>query len=126
MNKIENCEKAFRKLTSFLAEPQNSEINQAGVIQAFEYNFEVFWKAFKQIAVEQGVADTQLPRQALIAAFHLKLIEDQTIWVQMMKDRNNTSHTYNEEIALEIYERIKTQYASEFEMALMNMKNFTR
>jgi len=124
MNIIEKCEKAFQKLVSFLAEPQTSEAIKAGVIQAFEYNFEIFWKAFKIFAVAQGFEDPPSPRKALTAAFALKIIEDEATWVQMMKDRNNTSHTYNETIALEIYERIKTSYAYEFEIALNNMKNF--
>ncbi len=124
MNKIEKCEKSFNKLKLFLSEPQFSDVVKAGVIQAFEYNFEIFWKAFKHLAAEQGIADSQSPRQALIAAYHLKIINNESIWVQMMKDRNNTSHTYNEELADLIFERIKTQYASEFELALINMKNF--
>jgi nucleotidyltransferase substrate binding protein (TIGR01987 family) len=124
MNNIEKCEKALSKLVLFLSEKNVTEAVKAGIIQAFEYNYDVFWKAFKKLAVEQGFEDPQSPRKALASAFQLKIIDNETIWIKMMKDRNDTSHTYNEDLANQIYEKIKATYKSEFENALAKIKSF--
>jgi nucleotidyltransferase substrate binding protein (TIGR01987 family) len=123
MNSLEKCEKALSKLTEFLAEKNMTEATKAGVIQAFKFTYEVFWKHFQKIAINQGIETPNSPRQAVVFAFSLGLIEDEKSWIAMMRDRNETSHTYNEDVAEKIFQKIKDVYRSQFEKVLLKMKD---
>jgi nucleotidyltransferase substrate binding protein (TIGR01987 family) len=105
--------KALSKLREFTAAPIANDRDRAGVIQAFEFTFEQCWKAFQRIAAAQGVAAAS-PRQALEAALRLELIraEDENAWLDMLCDRNMTSHLYQETIVLEIAQRVVDRYQS--------------
>ncbi|PCJ25116.1 MAG: nucleotidyltransferase [Rickettsiales bacterium] len=81
-------------------------------IQRFEYSIELFWKFLKKILQREG-RPVQLPREILKESFQAHLIDNEQIWIDMLIDRNQTSHTYNEDLADEIYQRIKTTHLSE-------------
>ncbi len=108
---LSNLAKAFASLESFLDEEVKSDRDRAGVIQAFEYTFELCWKFLQKMAWAEGLQAAS-PRQALKAAFQLGLItsEDEEHWLGMLGDRNNTVHTYRAEIAQEIFLRIRDNY----------------
>lgn len=108
---LTNLELALRSLERFLDEPVVSDRDRAGVLQAFEYTFELSWKAAQKIAADQGLS-AQSPRQALKAAFQLGLIplEEEETWLSMLDDRNRTVHTYRAELAKEIFVRVKDRY----------------
>lgn len=91
-----NLKQAFGQLESYLSEPAKTDRDRAGVIQAFEFTFEQFWKAFQKVAGAQGL-EANSPRQALQAAFQIRLIEsmEENVWLEMLKDRNLTSHVYH-------------------------------
>jgi len=76
-------------------------------IQRFEFSIELFWKALKKKLFYGYGIDAQSPKTVLQQAYINKLISDEKIWLDMLKDRNLTSHTYNQELALEIYYRIQ-------------------
>ena len=78
-------------------------------IQRFEFCIELFWKVFKKIANKEGL-EAKTPKQALQNAFQMKLIDNEAIWLNMLEDRNQSSHTYNEELALKIYSNISDYY----------------
>ena len=108
---VDNFGKALSKLREFTATPIVDDRDRAGIIQAFEFTFEQCWKAFQRIAMAQGIA-TASPRQALEAAVRLKLIrrEDENAWLDMLRDRNMTSHLYQESLALEIAQQVMDRY----------------
>jgi nucleotidyltransferase substrate binding protein (TIGR01987 family) len=110
---VDNFGKALAKLREFTAAPIAEDRDRAGIIQAFEFTFEQCWKAFQQIAAAQGIAAAS-PRQALAAAMRLKLIrrEDEDSWLDMLRDRNMTSHLYQEALVLEIAQRVVDRYLS--------------
>jgi len=107
----ENFAKALAKLNEFVATPIVTERDRAGVIQAFEFTFEQCWKTFQRILVAQGY-DAHSPRESLKGAMQLKIIQasDEEIWLQMLRDRNLTSHLYHEKLAIEIADRIVNDY----------------
>jgi nucleotidyltransferase substrate binding protein (TIGR01987 family) len=107
-----NLSRACGELTQFIRESTGRKIEIAGVIQAFEFTFETCWHLFQKIAAYQGT-DAAMPRLAIAAAFQMNLIQDEGVWLQMMKDRNRTSHTYNQETAKAIYDAIVASYAPE-------------
>jgi nucleotidyltransferase substrate binding protein (TIGR01987 family) len=62
----------------------------------------------------EGIDEAKSPRSTLKEAFQYGLIEDGELWIDMLKDRNLTSHIYDESAALEIYEKIITSSISFF------------
>jgi nucleotidyltransferase substrate binding protein (TIGR01987 family) len=80
-----------------------------GTIQRFEFTFELAWKLLRAILQERGVS-TNSPKITIKEAFREKLFEDGQGWIDMLEDRNLTSHTYKQDLAKEIYERIKNKH----------------
>jgi len=78
-------------------------------IQRFELTIELFWKTPKHLLARYG-RDVTLPLDALRQAYAAGWIDNEEIWLGMMRDRNLTSHTYRKELALEIYGRIREYY----------------
>lgn len=78
-------------------------------IQRFEFTFELFWKTLKRFLYLEGV-ETKSPRETLKMAYQLKWLNDEQLWLNMLRDRNETSHVYDEDKAKEIYNKIKQYY----------------
>ncbi|WP_114325739.1 nucleotidyltransferase substrate binding protein [Candidatus Colwellia aromaticivorans] len=93
---------------------QLSPLEEQGLIQAFEYNFELAWNVIKDFYGSQGETDIQGSRDAFRLAFKRGLIQQGDIWMGMIKSRIQTSHTYNEKTAKEVIDKIKCQYLKEF------------
>jgi nucleotidyltransferase substrate binding protein (TIGR01987 family) len=90
------------------------EMIKEGLIQRFEYTHELAWNVMKDYAEYQGNTNVGGSRDATREAFELKLITDGTVWMDMIASRNNTSHTYNEATANEIYAKILNEYFPAF------------
>ena len=97
---------------------QLNDFEADGLIQRFEFTFELAWKLMKSYAEFQGT-DKEImgSRDAIRWAFENKIINDSGIWMEMVKRRNDTSHTYDEETAAEVVIHIKDSYYQAF-MAL--------
>ena len=115
-NKVENLRKAVERLSEGILELQanQSSIVRDGVIQRFEFTTELAWKATREYLMDQGFVDINSPKSVMKEAFSYGLITDDKIWIQLLNDRNLTSHIYKEEIADEICERIIKTYFQEF------------
>ena len=115
-NKVENLRKAVERLSEGILELQanQSSIVRDGVIHRFEFTTELAWKATREYLMDQGFVDINSPKSVMKEAFSYGLITDDKIWVQLLNDRNLTSHIYKEEIADEICERIIKTYFQEF------------
>jgi len=74
-------------------------------IKRFCYTYDLCCKILKKLLFAHGI-DTGSPREAIKAAFKENWINDEAIWIQMLKDRNITSHTYHEETANQVYQDI--------------------
>ena len=92
-----------------------SELERQGLIQAFEYTHELAWKTMKDFLESRGNASIYGSRDATREAFKLGLIQDGEVWMDMIKNRNRSSHTYNEATAEEIANAIVEEYLQEFE-----------
>jgi nucleotidyltransferase substrate binding protein (TIGR01987 family) len=98
------------------------EMIKEGLIQRFEYTHELAWNVMKDYATYQGNPDVGGSRDATREAFHLKLVSDGKLWMEMIGSRNKTSHTYNEEIVDEIYTKIINDYYPAFLEFQKNME----
>ena len=98
------------------------EIIREGLIQRFEYTHELGWNVMKDYATYQGNPNIGGSRDATREAFQLQLISDGRLWMDMIGSRNKTSHTYNEETADEIYNKILKDYYPAFLEFQKNME----
>ena len=106
---------ALNRLEEALKKDLNDDIIIDGIIQRFEFTFEQSWKVMKLYLEDQGILDEAMaPRSTIKCAYKHKLIEDGDIWIEMMLDRNRTSHMYDESTARRIVELVKEKYIHEF------------
>lgn len=96
---------ALEAAVAQLVSPGRFEIDVT--IQRFEFTFELFWKTLKKILQDDFDTKTVAPRQTLQQAYGMDLISNEKMWVAMLDDRNMTSHTYQQDIADQIYQNIK-------------------
>jgi nucleotidyltransferase substrate binding protein (TIGR01987 family) len=90
------------------------EIIREGLIQRFEYTHELAWNVMKDYAEYQGNTNITGSRDASREAFLMNLVKDGEVWMDMIKSRNKTSHTYNEVTASEIFQNILDHYHTAF------------
>jgi len=108
-----NYNKALKKLSEAVQlslSIQLSDLEKQGLIQNFEYTHELAWNVMKDYITFQGNAEIKGSRDSTREAFQINLIKDGDAWMDMIKSRNQTSHTYNEAIADEIFAKIVTDY----------------
>lgn len=91
-----------------------SELEQQGLIQGFEFTHELAWNVLKDYLEEQGFVGIIGSRNATREAFKNELLSDGQVWMDMIKARNQTSHTYNTELAEEIAKDILTRFFPAF------------
>lgn len=112
--RFQNYQKALRQLEKFLKTDDLNELEEQGLIQAFEYTYELSWNVLKDYLSYQGITEIIGSRDAFRVAYNRKLITNGEIWMQMIESRIKSSHTYNEEIAKEIVTEIKQSYFKEY------------
>jgi nucleotidyltransferase substrate binding protein (TIGR01987 family) len=103
-----------------------SELEEQGLIKAFEYTFELAWTTLKDFLEYRGQSDIYGSRDAIRKAFQLNLIEDGENWMDMLLSRNRTSHTNNRETAEQICQAVKNVYFSlfqQFEKQMQKLEN---
>ena len=124
--KLSNYRKALHRLAEVVNVAKVRELNDFeadGMIQRFEFTFELAWKLLKSYAEYQGV-DKEImgSRDAIRWAFEKGLITDSNVWMEMIKRRNDTSHTYDEDTASEVVDRIEDVYYQCFVYLFEKMK----
>jgi nucleotidyltransferase substrate binding protein (TIGR01987 family) len=115
--RLHNYKKALALLTSAVqaASTRNlSDLEKQGMIQCFEFTFEIAWNVMKDYFEEQGIIGIIGSKNAVRHAFNNDLIEDGQAWMDMIKDRNLSSHTYDEETANDLVAAIIKTYYSQF------------
>jgi nucleotidyltransferase substrate binding protein (TIGR01987 family) len=116
--RFDNFKRAFVRLregTELVEQRELSDLERQGLIQAFEFTHELAWNTLKDFLTLRGVADKIYgSRDATREAFAAELIEDGEAWMEMIRHRNESSHTYNDDVAEKITKAIKTSYVTEF------------
>ena len=115
--RFNNFVRAFRRLDDAVQLKQSrdlSELEEQGLIQAFEFTHELAWNVLKDYLEEQGVVGLIASKDSTREAFKLGLIEDGDVWMEMIKLRNLTSHTYDEQVAEKVSSAIVKQFYPAF------------
>lgn len=122
-HKYENYSNALLKLKEALQIEEPDEVQIDGIIQRFEFTFELAWKTIKEYLEFMGVTSDMIgPRGTLKAAFEEGIIYDGDTWIRMMEARNNMSHRYDYEESRRIYLDIKNTYVLLLEKLLEKLK----
>ncbi len=109
--RFENFEKALVQLRSACEKDSYTDLERAGLIQIFEFTFELAWKTLKDLLYYQGF-DVNTPREVLRQAFSAGLLtEDETeTLLDALGKRNLLAHTYREGLAREAEMLIRQRY----------------
>ena len=99
-----------------------SDLEQQGLIQAFEFTHELAWNVMKDYFTFQGNPSITGSRDAARESFSKGLITDGEGWMEMIKSRNQSSHTYNQTVAEEIISKVVNQYHGLFQAFLVRMQ----
>jgi nucleotidyltransferase substrate binding protein (TIGR01987 family) len=109
--RFSNYNKALRQLQKFTDKGALNELEQQGLVHVFEYTYELAWNVMKDyftyMQADQNILGS---RDAIQLAFNRGLITDGKIWMDMIESRIKSSHTYNEDTAQEIADKIVQQY----------------
>lgn len=117
MKKFDNYSSALETLKQAKDQDLENEFVQGGVISKFSLQFELGWKLMKELLKYEGdkTAATGSPREIIKAAYAYYDWMDEEIWLQMLRDRNDTAHIYDATLAERLVATIIDRYIPEFE-----------
>jgi len=119
--RFQNFERTFIFLSKSCKLENYDELQGAGLVQSFEFTFELAWKTLKDYLQNQGL-EVQFPREVIKQAFATQLIKDGTLWIEMLDKRNELTHTYNQEQAQKAVQTIRNKYFPPIEQVYQMMK----
>ncbi|RNC76699.1 nucleotidyltransferase [Piscirickettsiaceae bacterium NZ-RLO2] len=111
--RFNNYRKALKQLSLAVklhGERELSELERQGMIQAFEYTHELAWNCLKDYLVYKGQQNLHGSRDATRKAISVGLLDDDQQWMNMIKSRNLSSHTYNKATADQLVDSITNHY----------------
>src|SRR5207253_2969444 len=112
--RFNNYKKALLQLRDFCDQPILNEREEQGLIKAFEYCYELGWNVLKDYLEALGYTEIKGSLDAIRQAFRVNIIADGDGWMDMYRDRNKTSHTYNKITAAEVALAIKGPHLKNF------------
>jgi nucleotidyltransferase substrate binding protein (TIGR01987 family) len=116
--KLEELHKALARLSEGISMVQN-DLDRDGVIQRFEFTFELVWKSIQEFSRYKGL-EVASPRDAIRIAADLGILANPDLWFDFLKDRNESTHIYNEDTAKLIFSHIP-RFIEEVEKLIVNM-----
>lgn len=123
--KLNDFNKALNRLNESIIESKNNPVSSTlkdGVMQRFEFACGICWKVIKYYLESEGIEEAKSPKSTFREAFKIGLIDDGEKWIDMLKDRRLTLHAYDEEVAVEIYNKIVTIYYNQM-LEICNILN---
>ncbi len=114
-----NFKKAFLQLKSAINRVDElDDLAKEGMVQRFEYTYELAWKTIKDFIESKGEAE-KYQKDVLKKAFQLDIIDNVEIWLEMLSKRNLMAHTYNESTFKEVVTDIITKFYPEIEKLIL-------
>lgn len=108
--RFSNFKKALRQFEDGVMSNTQDRMAQEGLIQRFEFTFELGWKCLQDILIERGYDFARGPKPTIQQAFQDGLITDGIVWMSMLKARNEASHLYDEEVFHDIHQKAKNEF----------------
>ncbi len=123
--RLQNFEKAFLQLQKAVNRINDlDDLSKDGLVQRFEYSFELAWKTLKDYLEAEGEAAAS-PRSTIKMAFKNNLLDNGELWITMLDNRNLMAHTYNEVYFREVVENIVNQYFEQIEKLYHKLKELS-
>lgn len=118
--RFQNYSKAFGLLRVVIEDNEDiltlSDLEKEGLIKRFEFTLELAWKTLKDKMQEDGIIiDKISPKPIVKLAYNRKYIDNITIWIAMINDRNLISHTYNFADFNTVLDAIQKRYYQELD-----------
>jgi len=110
--RFDNFSKALVFLSEAVAKQNPSDLEKAGIIQAYEFTFELAWKTLMDF-LQWNKVEVRYPKDTIKEAFRFGLIEEGEKWMDMLDKRNLMSHTYNETNAEMAHSLVLNNYFAE-------------
>jgi len=120
--RFSNFEKAYQNLETAVNMKTYSKIERAGLVQYFEFTFELAWKTLKDYLESKGVS-AKFPREVIKQSFHYEIIKEGETWMDMLEKRNLFAHIYDEKNAEIASELIIDHYFNEIKQLLLFFLN---
>lgn len=103
---LESLKRSYTRLKEALErDPHRDSIVLDAVIQRFEFTIENAWKTIKLLLKYNGIECTN-PRECVAQAYKIDWIDDEKVYLELLRCRNLTSHTYKQELAWEVYDTV--------------------
>lgn len=118
--KTDELRRALARLREGVSSAQN-DLDRDGVIQRFEFTFELVWKSIQAYAGHKGL-DVVSPRDAFRVAADLGILANPEAWFDFLKDRNESTHLYSDDRAQVIYSHVP-RFIEEVDKLIANMSN---
>lgn len=117
MKKYDNFHTHLMTLSRASEEDLGNEFIISGIIDKFFVQFELGWKVLKELLLQEGDlrGQTGSPREIIKAAFSCFDFLEEEIWLRMLRERNDCTHIYNEDMAKELVKHILEIYIPEFQ-----------
>ncbi len=121
--RFQNFEKAFMQLKNAVVRADElDDLSKEGLIQRFEYTFELSWKTLKDY-LEYETSQTILsPREVIKTAFKMELLDNGEYWLEMLNKRNLMAHTYNQDYFHQVFESIISSYFLQIEQLYFTLQ----
>lgn len=123
--RLQNLKKAFAQLEKAVNTPDLNELERQGLIKTFEFTYELAWTTLKDYLVDIGYTELMGSKDTFRQAYQLGIISDGEVWMEMVKSRNLTSHTYNQETAESIEEDIIETYFPMIKALIFKLEFFS-
>ncbi len=121
-----NLNKAFSQLSKFIEHEELNEMEEQGLIKAFEYTYELSWKTLQDFLRDKGYDQIAGPKPVIEQSFQDGYITNGKGWMRMHQSRNLASHTYDEETANEIIDGIRQEYFSLLQDIVLRLEKENR
>lgn len=123
MKKFDNFCKALNNLEDIKNyNPPYDNVVLTGLVFLYQICFEQAWKAMKECLENDGVNTSGSPRSIIKDAYKFDMIENEDAWLDALKSRNEASHIYNEQTALEVIKKINDVYLDLFHELKRNIE----
>lgn len=110
--RIDEFRRAVSRLREALALADDNPLGVDASIQRFEFCVELAWKSLREILLRDHGVDVASPKTTFRGAWQVDLIDDETAWLTMLEDRNLSTHTYRQALAMEIFSRLPRHLAA--------------
>ena len=117
MKKYENFCAALENMKEiYKYDPPYDNVVLTGLVGLYEICFEQSWKMMKEILERHGFEEgaTGSPKIILKTAYKANMIQDEKLWISALQERNNVTHSYNQNIALGIVKNAKEKFYDMF------------